>query len=151
MEAKDIVAIYPELFREEVKQYPIEKYGMGVGPGWYPILADLVREIREIDEVRGKTSLLVQVKEKFGGLRFYLQETTNDHWEAITRAETKSLETCEDCGAPGKMYNDGWARTLCRDDARQRWEGRPEWKDDRPWEMCWRHDVVNNSETRSEN
>lgn len=150
MEAKDIYAIYPELFREEVKEYPIEKYGMGVGKGWYPILADLVREIREIDEARGTASLLVQVKEKFGGLRFYLAESTNDHWEAISRAESKSLNTCEDCGAPGLMYNDGWVSTLCREDARRRWESRPEWKADREWEKCWRHDV-NNSEPAEKN
>lgn len=151
MEAKDIVAIYPELFREEEREYPVEEYGLGVGRGWYSILADLVREVREIDEARGTRSMLVQVKEKFGGLRFYLQDTTNDHWEAISRAESRSLETCEDCGAPGQMYNDGWISTLCRDDARKRWEGRPERKADLAWERCWRHDVVNNSEPASEN
>jgi len=24
-----------------------------------------------------------------------------------------SYRTCEDCGAPGKRYTDGWHRTLC--------------------------------------
>jgi hypothetical protein len=147
MEAKDIVEIYPALWEDEAKRYPVERYGLGVGRGWYPIVADLVREIREIDEARGTSSKLQQIKEKFGGLRFYLQEATHDHWEAISQAESKSLETCEECGAPGLTYNDGWLRILCREDALKRWEDRPEWKAEKPWDLCWRHDVNNLSDS----
>ena len=143
MEAKDIVEIYPALWEEEIKEYPVESYGLGIGPGWWPLVADLVREIREIDEARGTSSKLQQIKEKFGGLRFYLRETTNDHWEAISRAESKSLRTCETCGATGLMYNDGWIKTLCREHALESWQRRSEWKRDLPWERCWRHDVNN--------
>lgn len=143
MEAKDIVEIYPELWKNEVKEYPVERYGLGVGAGWWPLVAELTREILEIDRASGRTSKLVQIKEKFGGLRFYLQETTHDHWEAISQAESRSLETCETCGAPGKMYSDGWMKTLCREHALERWQNRGEWKQDLPWERCWRHDVNN--------
>jgi hypothetical protein len=143
MEAKDIVEIYPELFRVDDRSLNVSKYGLGVGKGWYPLLADLVREIRELDEARGAASLLVQVKEKFGGLRFYLEDTSAEILQAVFRAERLSLCTCEECGAPGKMYSDGWMSTLCREHAMDKWTNRPSHKADLAWERCWWHDVNN--------
>ena len=55
----------------------------------------------------------VQVKEKFGGLRFYVDRATEQHYDFISVAESMSYRTCEECGAPGKRYTDGWHRTLC--------------------------------------
>jgi hypothetical protein len=54
-----------------------------------------------------------QVKEKFGGLRFY----TNGYNEAvgamISMAESMSYRTCEECGSPGRTNRYGWYTTLC--------------------------------------
>lgn len=54
-----------------------------------------------------------QVKEKFGGLRFYVNTTDKRirHW--IEFAEAMSMKVCEECGKPGNRYGDGWIRTLC--------------------------------------
>jgi hypothetical protein len=147
MTAVEIVNIYPELFEDENRRFSVKEYGLGVGPGWYGIVADLVKEIRQNDEASGRTSTLAQIKEKFGGLRFYLEETSKENFDAILKAERLSLETCETCGAPGKSYSDGWIKTLCREHARESWENRSKWKEDLTWERCWRHDNVNNSET----
>lgn len=55
----------------------------------------------------------VQVKEKFGGLRFYVNGATDEIYNYISFAESMSYHTCEECGAPGERYTDGWHTTLC--------------------------------------
>ncbi len=67
----------------------------------------------KMDEEAAKVPVAVQVKEKFGGLRFYVQAATDKHYSYITFAESMSYHTCEECGAPGKRYTDGWHQTLC--------------------------------------
>ena len=67
----------------------------------------------KLDEETLKVPVAVQVKEKFGGLRFYVQAATDAHYKYITFAESMSYRTCEECGAPGKTYTDGWHRTMC--------------------------------------
>ena len=65
------------------------------------------------DEEAVKVPVAVQVKEKFGGLRFYVHAATDKHYNYISFAESMSYRTCEECGAPGKTYTDGWHMTLC--------------------------------------
>jgi hypothetical protein len=67
----------------------------------------------KFDEETLKVPVAVQVKEKFGGLRFYVQAATDKHYQYISFAESMSYRTCEECGAPGKTYTDGWHTTLC--------------------------------------
>ena len=67
----------------------------------------------KMEEEAAKVSVAVQVKEKFGGLRFYVNRATDKHWNFISFAESMSYRTCEECGAVGKTYTDGWHRTLC--------------------------------------
>jgi hypothetical protein len=67
----------------------------------------------KLDEETLKVPVAVQVKEKFGGLRFYVQAATKEHYNYISFAESMSYRTCEECGAPGKTYTDGWHRTMC--------------------------------------
>ena len=67
----------------------------------------------KLDEETLKVPVAVQVKEKFGGLRFYVQAATDKHYQFISFAEVMSYRTCEECGAPGKTYTDGWHRTMC--------------------------------------
>jgi hypothetical protein len=67
----------------------------------------------KLDEETLKVPVAVQVKEKFGWLRFYVQAATDKHYQYISFAESMSYRTCEDCGAPGKTYTDGWHTTLC--------------------------------------
>lgn len=59
--------------------------------------------------------MAVQVKEKFGGLRFYIGGATDSMIEEFIRqAEEQAEKTCEDCGKPGKPAGP-WVRTLCYD------------------------------------
>ena len=66
-----------------------------------------------LDEETLKVPVASQVKEKFGGLRFYVQAATDKHYNYISFAESMSYRTCEECGSPGKTYTDGWHRTMC--------------------------------------
>lgn len=58
-----------------------------------------------------------QIKEKFGGLRFYygLDEVGSDPGVAdlIERAEQIAARICELCRAPGRSRGGGWIKTLC--------------------------------------
>jgi hypothetical protein len=60
-----------------------------------------------------------QVKEKYGGLRFYYNggDDTIHHW--VSFAEFMSERTCETCGKPGEVYTDGWHLTLCKTHAKK--------------------------------
>ncbi len=54
-----------------------------------------------------------QVKEKFGGLRFYVYGGDERIRGMIEFAESMSYKICESCGNPGKVGGKGWMSTLC--------------------------------------
>jgi hypothetical protein len=75
-----------------------------VGPGW----AGLVKEGFDLCLRRG--ARIYQIKEKFGGLRFYC----DFEWGLEeSKLEERSLSICEECGRPGKPRGGGWIKTLC--------------------------------------
>lgn len=55
----------------------------------------------------------VQIKEKFGTLRFYYDGGDDFCRGVVSMAEAMSAVTCEVCAAPGKSNDGGWIRTLC--------------------------------------
>lgn len=57
----------------------------------------------------------VQVKEKFGTLRFYIAGGNDKMDSLISFAENLSGCTCEECGRPGTQDNGGWIKTLCEE------------------------------------
>lgn len=57
----------------------------------------------------------IQVKEKFGGLRFYYMGGDDYIRGLEAMAESMSYRTCEVCGAPGSSTSEGWIRTLCEE------------------------------------
>ena len=86
----------------------------GTFPWGKPVTAEEVEEKRlAMEEAEKKIPVAVQVKEKFGGLRFYVGGATDKSHNYITFAESMSYRTCEVCGSPGKTYTNGWHKTLC--------------------------------------
>jgi hypothetical protein len=67
-----------------------------------------------------------QVKEKFGGLRFYTNGYTDEVSGMIRMAESMSYRTCEVCGSPGRSNNYGWISTLCDTHRLERGEELPQ-------------------------
>jgi hypothetical protein len=54
-----------------------------------------------------------QIKEKFGGLRFYYDGGDERISGLVDMAETWANHTCETCGNKGQKRSGGWVRTLC--------------------------------------
>jgi hypothetical protein len=54
-----------------------------------------------------------QIKEKFGGLRFYYQGGDDVIDGMVRMAESWAGRTCETCGNKGERRGGGWIRTLC--------------------------------------
>ena len=54
-----------------------------------------------------------QIKEKFGGLRFYYQFGDDTISGMVNMAESWAARTCEQCGNIGERRSGGWVRTLC--------------------------------------
>jgi hypothetical protein len=65
--------------------------------------------------------IVTQVKEKFGGLRFYYCGGDSYINGAVQLAEYLCEKTCEECGNPATHINQsGWMATLCENHARPR-------------------------------
>lgn len=85
--------------------------------GWYDLLQRLffdVKVIVERDHIEGFD--VVQVKEKFGGLRVYVDGSTSEIADRISLAETEAWDTCEECGAKGAHQTStprGWLIVAC--------------------------------------
>ncbi len=107
--------------------------GFAIGAGWWPIIETLCRQIQHhIDWANGTRERLLkdnpynsripeavpqvtvsQIKEKFGGLRFYY-DGGDDMIDGMVRmAEAWADSSCEECGKPGTRRSGGWIRTLC--------------------------------------
>ena len=93
--------------------------GFAVGTGWWPIIETLCSNIQShIDwkVKQGKDIAQVeveQIKEKFGGLRFYYSGGDDEISGMVRMAEAWADIACEECGAAGKRRSGGWIRTLC--------------------------------------
>lgn len=69
------------------------------GRGWHTIIAELDAKLIEVmPDIR-----YLQIKEKFGGLRVYVTKDRPEVDALILEAEREAAETCEKCGAPGKL------------------------------------------------
>ncbi|MBF0816249.1 hypothetical protein E4U02_07495 [Microbacterium paludicola] len=106
----------PEI--EAIRDRIPEAWGKWIdaGPGWFPLLAGLDRELARI----APDYEVHQCKAKFGSLRFYASAefTSDDDAERfhglIRTAETASAGICEECGEEGRLVDvKGWMWALC--------------------------------------
>lgn len=141
---------YPKIFKD--RNAPMNEtamcWGFSHGDGWYNIIDNLCACIqnhidwaeasREREINKGKETgepghprtphveqvVAIQVKEKFGTLRFYYSGGDDAIDGMVRMAEAMSSVTCEECGNPGKSRSGGWIHTYCtpceeaRDNAR---------------------------------
>jgi uncharacterized Zn finger protein (UPF0148 family) len=119
---KEIVKKYPSLFREHGgdPRKTCMAWGLAVGDGWADIIEDIAAKIAEIDT--DNRAVALQVKEKFGGLRFYwtVSDATDDDKalikeirQIVNAGAVLASQTCEVCGRPGRLNYSGWRKTLC--------------------------------------
>jgi hypothetical protein len=102
---------YPEFFNREVE--------ISTGDGWYHILDALFKNMKWHVEWKQKHTpdfpipKIAQIKEKFGGLRFYYDGGDETITGMVYMAEAWAERTCETCGERGETRTGGWVRTLC--------------------------------------
>ena len=86
------------------------------------ITQEMIDEAKEkMEHERGHVPIASQVKEKFGGLRFYYDGGDEYIAGLVEMAEVWAENSCEVCGAPGKNSNvRGWLQTLCETHAKER-------------------------------
>ncbi len=109
---KKLYTDFPELYRgrNKIIQESLMPFGFACGDGWFDLIYKLSQDITAID----KETEAMQVKEKFGGLRFYINGAPKEVHDLIHKAEDKSYHICEMCGKKGKLREDlGWVLTLC--------------------------------------
>ena len=133
----DSIDNHPDTLDKLIEQYPIvfkhlDKTGYHNLPsGWYKIVDRLCSELSVILEEALEANpenpdeplfSVLQVKEKFGGLRFYyMMNTKNDELyrriqTAVDTAEDTSYSTCQITGNIGVLCKDGsHYMTLCED------------------------------------
>jgi hypothetical protein len=103
---------YPTLYQERQSDnlQSLVGWGFACGDGWYALIDTLsALLIRHAPDTRA-----LQVKEKFGGLRFYYMPSNDYSRGVVTMAEAISLVTCELCGAPAATYEaNRWLVTRC--------------------------------------
>ena len=110
--AKRMEEAYPKMFAEPYG-------GFAVGAGWWPIIEKLCSNIQHHLDWKNRESQVVpqvvvaQIKEKFGGLRFYYDGGDDEISGMVRMAEAWASTACEECGAIGTRRSGGWIRTLC--------------------------------------
>ncbi len=110
------IAEYPRLSRGAPPQIP-----GWVMPGWGPLLRRLLQSIDSyLTDPQAKKFRVVQVKEKFGSLRLYLDAPASIRpaLNKLVDAGCKESETtCPRCGGPAVLVTDdcGWMSVLCKE------------------------------------
>jgi len=89
-----------------------DAYIFSVGPGWYGLIKSLIEELINA----GWDKQVCQIKEKFGGLRFYVNSAPKEVHDIIYKYESISMKTCEVCGNLGEIQgNPRWLTCLCEE------------------------------------
>ena len=120
-ELKELIEQYPDMFPE--------RFFFECGDGWYNILSSLLWRIDKheehvrqnnayrvrhgLDPIKYESVKIVQIKEKWAGLRFYYDGGDDYISGSVALAEGLSYKTCEACGNPGTLNREGWYRVRC--------------------------------------
>lgn len=127
---------YPLIFADRNKSMmeTCMCWGFEHGDGWYQILDSLCANIQSHIDWQNENFakgyphyekpvpqvVAVQVKEKFGTLRFYYNGGDDVIDGMVRMAESWSAVACEECGAPGTQNSRGWIKTLCETHRKER-------------------------------
>ncbi len=115
---------YPKIFRQKdmTPQETAMCRGITCGDGWFILIDELCSSIenrlRNVNRGMPENEHLIceatQVKEKFGGLRFYICGGDDYIKGLISLAESMSYRICSKCSNQSKpQKNRGWIYTLC--------------------------------------
>jgi hypothetical protein len=126
---KSMETKYPKMFSQPYGGFAVDK-------GWWPILQALCANIQHHIDWWNKNHekhpiveqvVVEQIKEKFGGLRFYYTGGDEKIQGMVRMAEAWADRSCEECGAPGRTREGGWIKTLCDHHEAERQERRKQY------------------------
>jgi hypothetical protein len=122
---------YDEFAKRMHERFPLmftRPYGgFAIGQGWWPIIESLCANIQSHIDWRSKQLVgpevpqvvVAQIKEKFGGLRFYYDGGDDNVRGMVSMAESWANYSCEECGSPATTRRPirpfGWISTLCEE------------------------------------
>lgn len=114
---EEIFRKYPDLTRERLLP-PSQSclyFGIETGDGWFNLIERLCSSIENHMKQNSSCApvTITQIKEKFGGLRFYYYGGDEYVAGLVAMAECLSYKTCEVCGSPGKTNSNGWISVTC--------------------------------------
>lgn len=94
---------FSTLYRGRKKdcRYSSMCFGFEIGDGWFNLIYDLSDKITQFgkkNKIKPFPEVL-QVKEKFGKLRFYMLKHNDDIDKLINEAEEESSKICFNCGS----------------------------------------------------
>lgn len=84
----------------------------GMPGGWRKAFGEPMME-ELANALKGEELLITQVKEKFGGLRFYCQGASREVYDIISKYERMSYYICISCGKPATKISMGWISPYC--------------------------------------
>lgn len=106
---------YPVIF-SELKYFEC-------GDGWFDLIDKLCFYLDQAaknasygstdESKKDNQPIAIQVKEKFGGLRFYISGGNERMHGMISMAEGFSFSVCESCGSKGSKKGKAWLYTMC--------------------------------------
>lgn len=136
MTHKELIEKYPKIFQ----MYEGNPSGVnwGIPEAWIPVIDDLCGAIQRYidgvsrwdkekqDWVHPPQATCIQMKEKFGGLRFYI-DGGDDHIEGmISMAEHMCYNMCQHCGTKENLgVTDGWITICCKDCSKESTNWKP--------------------------
>lgn len=99
-------------------KYPFELFGIECGYGWYGLVLPLYFAIQKYnkDKFESEQIHIDQIKEKFGGLRFYISNAPEEFRDWASRIGDESYKVCEFCGSTTDVTTEGrgWITTQCK-------------------------------------
>ncbi len=115
-----LMSAYPQLFPKDADGKPREPDCHVWCPvGWQPMVEELCANLCKIVEEKNVVFQIEQIKEKFGGLRFYYfykGDRVDEIADLIHEAEERSFKICEVTGEDGELRikgkGYGWLKTL---------------------------------------
>jgi len=127
---KALCEAFPLLYADRVKSVYETPMGRGFecDDGWFNLIRELSGKLEDIlSKVPHEERFFAfQVKQKFGGLRFYLRGQGHHYDEAdaiIKEYASLSFKTCEVCGSPGTRRTSlNYIQVLCDAHEDARWE-----------------------------
>jgi len=115
MRIKDVLQELKKYKNQESVERKTLMYYKDFGNGWLDLVIELTEKLLQTEN--GEAIKVLQIKEKFGGLRYYVSGATEEQYEIIKNYEDViSYSICERCGKEGKLRSDlGWISTLCEE------------------------------------